>query len=171
MALDKNTAAIESVAIVQSQIDKFEAGDPIDTPAQVAAKLAQVYFDYSTTGTLPGADLTVGGSKALLDAAFLSDNTPATIDRLAEGICNYWTTNNTNGTPAHGGSMVISVVIPGATVIPAMKIAVQSLVTNMPVANAWLKFYDETESVVNTIACIITEDISGTPTPFPETIT
>jgi len=169
MSLDPANGAILTQAAVDAQIQRGIDGDPLLSPTDIAKELAQAYLDYSKGGTLPGADLTVGGTKALLDTAFISDNTAATIDSLAAGVCNYWSTNNANGVPAHGGSVVISVVINGASMIAAMKAVIQALVNN-PSSNGWVTFYEDTEAIVNAIPCVVTELVGSTPTPFPEAI-
>jgi len=173
MSLTPATGATPSETSVSDQIQRGIDEVTLLTPTQVASELAQAYLDYSKEGILPGADLTVGGTKSLLDDAFLSDNTAATIDAMAEGICNYWDTNNTPGTPAHGGTVVVSVAINAAAKIPAMKTAITDFIAS-PSPTGFLGLYQATEAVVKTFACIITETINVPPptdTPFPETIT
>lgn len=171
MTLNITTGIVPSDQAVQDQITRLENDETLLTPTQVALLLGQAYFDYSIEGTLPGADLTVGGTKSILETGFITDNTPATIDNIAAAICNYWATNITPGVPAHGGTAVVSVVIDGASKIPAMKAAIQGLITTSP-AGGLTDFYQVTQDIVKTIPCIITELIppNATPTPFPETI-
>ncbi len=172
MALNPSTGATPSETTVSDQIQRGIDLDTLLTPAEISSELAQAYFDYSKEGTLAGADLTVGGTKSLLDAAFTTDNTSASIDAMAAGICNYWDTNNTPGTPAHGGTVVVSVAINAAAKIPAMKTAIEDfIVAQSPVG--FIGLYQATEAVVNTFACVITETIIVPPptdTPFAETI-
>ena len=170
MSLDPTTGATASQDAVDLQIQRGIDGDLLLSNADIASEIAQAYFDYSKQGTLPGADLTVGGTKSLLDAAFLSETSPLI---LATGICNYWATNNTPGTPAHGGTVVVSVVINSAASISAMESAITAFMSS-PSPPGFLGFYQATEAVVKTFACIVTETLPGPPpvnTPFPETIT
>ena len=172
MALTPSTGATPSQVSVDAQIQRGIDEVTLLTPAQVGSELAQAYLDYSKQGILPGADLTVGGTKSLLDAAFLSDNTTATVTAMATGICNYWDTNNTPGTPAHGGTVVVSVAINAAAKIPAMKSAIEAFIVT-PSPAGFLGLYQATEAVVKTFACVITETINVPPptnTPFAETI-
>lgn len=170
MTLNIQTGIVPSQSSVDTQIQRGIDRDPLLTPSQIAVELAAAYLAYSKEGILPGADLTPGGDQSLLNAGFISDNTTATITSIAEGICNYWSTNNAIGTPAHGGSVVESVVIDGASVIPAMISAIEAIITDTPDLG-FEALYNATETVVKTIPCIVTELVSGVSTPFPETIT
>lgn len=169
MSLNIATGSTPSQITVDEQIQRAIDKETLSTPTQVAIELADAYLLYSKEGTLPGADLTVGGNQSLLNSGFITDNTPLTIDSIAEGICNYWSTNNAIGTPAHGGTSVVSVVIDGASATPAMKAAIESIITDVS-GDGWTAFYQATQDVVKTIPCIITEIVAGTPTPFEETI-
>lgn len=172
MALNPSTGATPSETTVIDQIQRGIDLDTLLTPDQVGSELAQAYFDYSIEGTLPGADLTVGGTKSILDTAFTTDNTTASIDAMATGICNYWDSNNTPGTPAHGGTVVVSVAINAAAKISVMKSAIEAFIAS-PSPPGFLGLYQATEAVVNTFACVITETINVPPptnTPFSETI-
>jgi len=173
MSLTPATGATPSETTISDQIQRGIDEVTLLTPTQISEQLADSYLAYSKEGILPGADLTVGGTKSLLDGAFLSDNTSASIDAMAAGICNYWDTNNTPGTPAHGGTVVVSVAINGAAKIPAMKTAIINFMAS-PSPPGFLGLYQATEAVVKTFACVITETIIVPPptdTPFPETIT
>lgn len=171
MSLNITTGVTPSQEAVDRQIQRAINEETLLTPAQVAVELADAYLLYSKEGALPGADLTVGGTKALLDSGFVTDNTPLTIDRIAEGICNYWATNITPGAPAHGGTSVVSVFINGASVIPAMKAAISGIITDVS-GGGLTDLYQVTQDVVKTIPCTITELMppNNTPTPFQETI-
>ena len=170
MTLNISTGVVPSQVSVDAQIQRSIDLDPLLTPAQVAVELAASYLEYSKEGTLPGADLTPGGTQSILNAGFISDNTTATITAIAEGICNYWTTNNAIGTPTHGGTSVQSVDINGAAVIPQMIAAIQSILTDVA-GLGFEAFYTATEAIVKTIPCVITEIVDGSPVQFPETIT
>lgn len=157
---------------VQQQIDKFEVGDTILSPTDVASELAQAYLDYSVTGILLGADLSSGGIKSILDVGFISDNTPTTIDNIASAICGYWSSIDKVGLPAHGGTSVSSVVIDGNSKLSEMKTAIEDSITDIA-AGGWTDFYNNTQAVVKTIPCSITELMPPTNSPqvFMETIT
>lgn len=172
MTLSPSTGAVPSTAAVDVQIQRGIDGDPLLSNAAIGAELAQAYYDYSIEGTLPGADLTAGGDVALLEAAFTMDNTPAGVARLAQGICDYWSTCTTPGAPAHGGTVVQSVTINGAAMYAAMTAAINAFVAS-PSPPGFEGLYAATEPVVKTIPCVIVELIppTATPTPFPELIT
>ncbi len=173
MPLNPATGATAANNALIAQIDKQNNGEPITPQSDMAKQFATAYHNYAKAATLPGADCTAGGILSILESAFISDNTAATIDRIALGLCNYWSSFITPGAPAHGGISVVSVVVNGAVVFAAMKAAVTALVTNQLKPDGWIDFYNATEAVVRTIPCVITEIIPGTPpvpTPFPETI-
>lgn len=172
MTLNVTTGATASTQAVNDQITRSNNGQTLLTPTQVAALLADAYHAYAKEGTLPGCDMTGGGTKSILDGGFISDNTSATVTSIAAAICNYWATNNTPGDPAHGGTSVVSVTIASAAAIPAMEAAITGYMTDQP-GDGWLGFYNVTEPVVNSIVCTIVELIQpgNVPTPFVETIT
>ena len=172
MSLSPATGAAPSEASVQSQIQRGIDLDPLLSPADVGAEMAAAYFAYSIEGTLAGGDLSVGGDLSILEAAFVSDNTSASVARLAHGICDYWSTCTTPGAPAHGGTAVQSVTINGAAMYSAMTAAINNFMAN-PSPPGFAGLYAATEAVVNTIPCVIVELIPpfATPTPFPEFIT
>jgi len=172
MTLNASTGATPSQQAVDDQIQRGIDGETLLTPTQVAVLLADAYDAYAKEGVLSGADLTAGGTKSLLETGFITDNTPATITTIATGICNYWATNNTPGTPAHGGTAVQSVTIPAAAAIPAMEDAIVALIADED-PGGWVGFYNATQPVIESLECIIVELMppNATPTPFIETIT
>lgn len=172
MTLNVTTGATPSQQAVDDQVQRAVDEQTLLTPAQVAVLLADAYDAYSKEGTLSGGDLSVGGTKSILDSGFITDNTPATVSNIAAAVCNYWATNNTPGTPTHGGTSVQSVTIAAAAAIPAMTAAIQGYVTD-EAGDGWVGFYNVTQSVVNSIQCTVVELIQpgNVPTPFLETIT
>jgi hypothetical protein len=169
MPLNSSSAGQSFQDEIQAQIDR---GTPLSN-ADMAKKLAQVYLEYSKGATVPGADMSAGGDVSILEDAFLVSDPASQVAKLAAGICNYWTTFATPGAPAHGGTAVVSVTVAGATMIPAMAAAIQSLVTDQEVSSPFVKFFQITETVVKTIPVTVVELIPGappTPTPFPEAI-
>ena len=174
MPLVSADGAAAANTALNTQIIKQQNGEAIKTPTDMAKDFAAAYHEYAKSATLLGADMSNGGTVAILESAFISDNTPTMVAKIAQGICDYWSTFITVGIPAHGGTTVVSVVVTGAAVLASMTAAVQALITNVATEDGWLGFYDATEAVVKTIPCIITEMIPGTPpvaVPFPETIT
>jgi len=167
MALDYTSAGDGMEAAIQDQIER-------ETPLSLqdmAHELAVVYRDYSKEATLPGADLSAGGTLSILEDAFTVLDPAAQVTKLAAGLCLYWASCAAPGVPAHGGTVVLSVVIPGPTVQAAMEAAIRGLITTQAVPAPFRKFYQTTEAVVKTIPCVVTELIPGTPpvpTPFPE---
>lgn len=169
MPLDAATFGKKFQDEIQAQMDRKT---PLSN-ADMAKKLAAVYVDYSKQATLLGADMTAGGTAAILESAFEVTDPATEPAKLAAGICNYWATFATPGVPAHGGTVVQSVVVSGAAMIAAMTAAIQGAITDKEVADPFVKFFQDTEAVVKTIPCVITEVIPGTPpvpTPFPEFI-
>ena len=171
MTLNVTTGATPAQQAVDDQIQRSINVETLLTPTQVALLLASAYDVYAKEGTLPGGDLTAGGTISLLETGFITDNTPATVSNIAAAICNYWASNNTPGVPAHGGSAVQSVTIAGAAAIPAMEAAISGYITDQP-DDGWVGFYNVTQTVVNSIQCTIVELIQpgSVPTPFIETI-
>lgn len=172
MTLNATTGAAPSETAVQAQIQRGIDRDPLLSNAAIGAELAAAYYAYSTEGTLPGADLTAGGDVSILEAAFTMDNTPAGVAKLAQGICDYWATCTTTGTPAHGGTAVQSVTVNGAAMYSDMTAAITAFISS-PSPPGFEGLYAATEAVVKTIPCVIVELLppTATPTPFPETIT
>ena len=169
MALDASSSGDAMAQEIQDQVEREE---PL-SPAAMAARLAQVYLDHSKAATLPGADLSAGGDVSLLEQAFQVTDSSLQVDKLAAGLCSYWATCGAPGIPAHGGTSVVAVVIPGPSVLAAMRSAVQSLITTEEVDHPFRKFFETTDQVVRSIPCVVTEGIPGTPpvpTPFPEVI-
>lgn len=169
MALDSSSAGQAFQAEIQAQMGRET---PL-SPADMAKKLAKVYLDYSKDATVLGADMSAGGDVSILEDAFQVADPAAQVQKLAAGICNYWSTFDTPGVPAHGGTAVVSVTVAGAAMIPAMAAAIQSLITDQEVPDPYVKFFQTTEAVVKTIPVTVVEMIPvppPTPTPFPESI-
>jgi len=167
MGLNASTGASAATAAVQAQINKLIAEQPIKSNIDIAKDLAAAYHGYAQQATLPGADCSAGGTLSLLEAAFITDNSSNVPGNIAQGICDYWSSINTIGAPAHGGISVVSVAINGGAVFAAMLAAINGTITNTAVADAWLAFYQATEAVVKTIPCTITEMMPGSP-PYPQ---
>jgi len=173
MTLNASSGASAANSALQAQITKLENNQTLKSPTDMGKDFAAAYHDYAKSSILPGADMSAGGTLSILESAFVSDNTSGMAAQIAQGICDYWSSFAVPGVPAHGGTSVVSVVVDGASVIAAMTAAVQSLITDVEQADGWLNLYQDTEAVVKTIPCVITEMIPGTPpvpTPFPETI-
>lgn len=173
MALNATTGANASTQAVNDQNQRVVDQDPLLSISQMAALLADAYHQYAKGGTLPGADLTPGGTVSILEAGYTTDNTDAGIIRLAQSICDYWATNNATGAPAHGGNSVQSVTIDGAAKYAQMESAIRSIITDQATADGWLNFYNATQTIVQSISCTVVELMppDNTPQAFPETIT
>jgi len=174
MSLVASTGASAANSALQAQITKLENEQALKSNADMAKDFASAYHDYAKSSILLGADMTAGGTLSILEAAFVTDNTSGMAAQIAQGICDYWSSFIVAGIPAHGGTSVVSVVVNGAAVLAAMTAAIEALITDQSQADGWLNFFQDTETVVKTIPCVITEMIPGTPpvpTPFPETIT
>ena len=171
MALDPETYGTNCNNILKTQ-----ASDPLSedlkTPTNMAKLFAAEYDKYAKAGTLAGADLTAGGDITILEAGFIPDNTTAMATKIATAICGYWATLITPAEePEHGGTSVTLVVIPAMTLLPAMIAAVQATVTDEE-GDGWIDLFNNTEAIVKTIPCVITELVGAPPvaTTFPETI-
>lgn len=158
MSLNPLTGADLATAAVQAQINKAQSGEAIKTPAEMAQDLAAAYHAYAKAGTLAGADLASGGDVTILESAFVSDNSTAVPAQIAQGICDYWSSINTAGTPSHGGTSVVSVVIDGESLVSAMESAIRGVTSG-----GWPAFFSVTDAVVKTIPCTITELMPTTP--------
>lgn len=139
---------------------------------------AEGYDEYAKDGVVLGAD-NVGGDVSILVSALNSvkGQYPSygnSIDILANGLAQYWATVAVeNGTPAHGGTEVLSVVNNAATLAPAFKAAITSSVTQSRSEPFFKVFVDNVESVVSTIVYTVTELMPTTPpspSVFVETI-
>jgi len=167
MSLDPQTGASIAAEAVAAQFARLDADEDLLSPAEMGVELAEAYHAYAREGTLPGANLAIGGTLSILESAFVATNDAGMPAQLAQGICDYWATNIALGVPAHGGTSVVSVQVNAALVLAAMTAAVQALITDAAVPDAWQKFFEETEAVVSTIPCIVTEMMPGSP-PFPQ---
>lgn len=169
MALDSSTSGD---AFAQEIADQVARSEPLSNAA-MASRLAQVYHEHAQASTVAGADMSAGGTLSLLETAFEVVDPAAQVDKLAAGLCSYWATCGAPGVPAHGGTAVVSVTVAGASVLAAMRAALQSLITTEEVEHPFRKFFETTDAVVKTIPVVVVEMIPGTPpapTPFPETI-
>ena len=162
MSLKPSTGADLATQIVQNQIDRLENSEILLGPAAIAVALASAYHTYAKEATLSGADCTFGGNVSILESAFITDNSTAVPENIAQGICDYWSTITAPGTPSHGGTTVISVTVDGSAILSAMKAAVQNVTVG-----GWSAFFSATGAIVKTIPCTVTEMMPGTP-PYPQ---
>ena len=139
---------------------------PGGDPASIAKTFGDAYYDYSIAGIVPGVDVNNGGTKSLLDSAFLADNTVNTANIIGAGIASYWRSVTTPGAPAHGGSSVVSVnvILLDITITNA----VLSVLTAVEQVNGWLRFHSAVEDAVKTAVFEVTELVAGVPTVFYE---
>lgn len=134
---------------------------------------AEGYDEYAKDGVVLGAE-NAGGDVSILVSALNSvkgqyPSYGASIDILANGLAQYWATVAVEeGTPAHGGIEVISVVNNAATLAPAFKAAITSSVTQNRSEPFFKVFVDNIENVVSTIIWSVTELMPTTP-PSPST--
>lgn len=130
--LDLDTLSDEFERIVKSS----------DGKKSVAGDLAKAYNDYAKGGTILGADCSAGGAVALLETAFTTDGTPASIFKMASGICNFWQTVPKPGIPSHGGVAVVAVVPLFSAVIPGVTAAIQGCITTEAVEKPYKHFFE-----------------------------
>jgi len=172
MTLIATNGATPSTNIVNEQIARNDGSTTFLSPTELSVKFAEYYDLYARQGILLGGNLAVGGTKSILEAGFISDNTSATVNNIAAAICGYWATNITPGIPTHGGVAVQSVVINSMAKVSAMQSAIENFITTEPDLG-WEGFYNVTQSVVVTFECAIVELLppNGSPVTFMETIT
>lgn len=133
-----------------------------DGKKNVAPDLAKAYNKYAKGGTIAGAILTAGGDVSLLESAFTTDNTEATITNMAAKICAFWDGVPKPGVPSHGGTVVASVAPTFSLMTVAVADAIKSCITKKAI-----------ENVLKTATVTITETMPTTPPSpgtFPETL-
>lgn len=164
MALDAATGAASLYA----------AYAPIVTGVTVdyAPLFATEYDTYAAGGVVPGA-VNTGGTAALLEA-FVAGvvSGPTVIDDFADALAQYWATVAiAPGSPAHGGSSVVSVTNDAASQTAAFKSAIEATITAADTPPYFQSLYANIESIgLAAVTWTVTELISGTPTAFQESI-
>ena len=145
-----------------------------DGKTSVASQLAKAYDDYAKGGIIPGADLSAGGDKTLLESAFsVLDPSSGTTANMAANLCAYWQGLPKPGIPSHGGVAVVSVVPTFATVQSAVLAAIMGCITTSEVQKPYKKLFGAIEDVLKTAICTVTETMPTTPPSpslFPETL-
>lgn len=142
-----------------------------DGKTSVASDLAKAYNDYAKGAVIPGADCSAGGDLSLLESAFTSDNSPATMLNMAAKLCAYWQDLPKPGLPAHGGVAVVSVVPSFQTLNSAVYVAIAGCVTTSQFEMPFKRLFGAIEGVLKTAPVVVTETMPTTPpTPaaFPE---
>jgi len=137
----------------------------------VAPDLAKAYDAYAKDATIPGADCSAGGNVSVLEAAFTTDNTPASIARMAAGVCAYWQALPIMGTASHEGTVVVSVLPTFAALVPAMTAVVTAQVTTSDFDKPYKRLFKAIEDLLKTASIAITETmptVPPSPMTFPE---
>lgn len=144
-----------------------------DGKKNVAPDLAKAYNKYAKGGTIAGAVLTAGGDVSLLESAFTTDNTEATITNMAAKICAFWDGVPKPGVPSHGGTVVASVDPTFSLMTVAVADAIKSCITDKTVEKPYKTLFKAIENVLKTATVTITETMPTTPPSpgtFPETL-
>ena len=157
MALDPTTYGQQAEQALEQQIASGGALAPED----MSAEFAGIYYDYSVEGEADGVDVAAGGTQSILDPAFISDNTSATVTQIADAICDYWESVDTPG-EATVLDVVISVTVDASAQRAPMEQAIIDYTESGPARNGWAGFYDATEEVVNQIPFEVTEQDTST---------
>ncbi len=151
MALDPQTYGQQAEQALQQQID----GGGL-SPSAMSEEFAAIYNDYGLEGECGGVDIAAGGDKALLDPAFIADNTAATITQIANALCDYWESFVTPG-EAVVLDVVVSVVPDASAQRAPMEQAITDYINAGDSRDGWLGWYEATEAVVNQIPFAVTE--------------
>lgn len=144
-----------------------------DGKTSVAPQLAKAYNKYAKGGTIAGAVLTAGGDVSLLESAFTTDNTEATITNMAAKICAFWDGVPKPGVPSHGGTVVVSVAPTFSLMTSAVVDAIKSCITKKAIEKPYKTLFKAIENVLKTATVTITETMPTTPPSpgvFPETL-
>ncbi len=170
MALQPSNVADVYKDTVEEQSRRFRDKETLYTESQLGAIFAEAYEDYVKGGTLLGGNLAAGGILPPLKIGMSPSRDSTVVATMANAIAAYWASCVTVGTPSHGGTAVVSVVIP---VVPsAIQAALEA--QNVPPypEDAYLSMIQAIQDVVTATPCVITELMppNATPTPFTEYI-
>ena len=141
---------------------------------------ATEYDNYAKAGIVPGA-ATGAEDKTIIETALRSYTTVSppssyiTVTTLATAFANYWSTVLvTPGAPAHGGTVVISVVNDAMAKVSLFEEAIWASLTSSRSEPFFYNFINNIERIaVSSIIWSVTELIPGDPpsaSSFPETI-
>lgn len=144
--------------------------DPQNPPSEPHKLIAAEYLAYALEAESTGADFTGGGDLSLLEAAFLSDNSPGVPANMAAKLCAYWSGAAIPAATGHGG-VPVSVVVAGAAQLAAMSAAIAGQITATAKPDAFEVFFGAIEGVVNTMVVTVVETMpSGSPQTFTGSI-
>lgn len=175
MALNPAVAASSIWDNYQAAASIDENGEPTGQPpsGDFAAAWAISYDNYSKAGTVAGATNT-GGDKSILES-FLNgvQSESGSVDGFAAALAAYWATVAvTPGSPAHGGSGVVSVVNDAAEKVADFKSAINASITDQLSTPFFQEAIENIQNMaVSKINWTVIESIPGTgPVPFVENI-
>jgi len=141
-----------------------------DGSVSPATRLAAAYDSYAKGAEIAGATCAAGGDLSLLIEAFGTDNTDASITRMASKLCAYWAGVPQIGTPAHGGTSVVSVVAAFDEYSSALESTIRSMITATLFEKPYKRFFGAVESVLKTVPILVSEMMPTSP-PSPQTFT
>jgi len=174
MALVPANAAAAIRAAYQDVASIGAEGLPTGTPAigDFPADFAAAYNAYASAGVVPGA-ANSGGDVSILEAV-LSSGGNITPGIFAQAFADFWATVAIDpGTPAHGGTAVVSVVNNAAALAGTFQSAITASMTSTEQTPWYQHFIANVESMaVSAIVWTITELVGSPPSPanFPEGI-
>ncbi|MFW6156784.1 MAG: hypothetical protein ACOC7J_05645 [Armatimonadota bacterium] len=160
MALDPKTYGEQAETELEEQIDAVMDGGGL-SPEDMSKEFAAVYHDYAREGECGGVDIAAGGDQAVLDPAFVSDNSAATIEQLAQALCDYWDTFDTEG-EAQELDVVTDVSPQAQDQVSAMETAIEDYIASGDDRDGWVGWYEATEAVVKQIEFLVTEQDTST---------
>lgn len=138
------------------------------------AGFASAYNDYAKDGIVLGAANTGGVSSLIEDFLRGVDGTSDGVDSFAAALANFWATVAIDpGTPAHGGTAVVSVINDATTKTAAFKAAILASYTKEESSPYFSVFINNIEAVVKTISWTVTEmmpTVPPAPVPYIEVI-
>ena len=173
MALDPLVASSTISKAYLEFVGLDEDGKPNGNPptGDYPSLFAAGYKEYAEQGIVLGADNS-GSNESIIEAAL---GKTTTVTDLATAFANYWATVAViPGTPAHGGTSVISVVNDASTRVSAFEAAIEASITTTESKPYFFNFVNNIETMaVSTIIWTVTElmpTVPPSPSPFPEII-
>ena len=157
MSLDPDTYGQHAE---QALTDQIESGGAL-TPEEMSQEFAAIYHDYGREGECSGVDISAGGDANILEPAFLSDNTPATITQIANALCDYWESFVTPG-EAEVLDVVLSVVPDASAQRAPMESAIADYIDSGGARDGWAGWYEATQGVAEQIPFAVTEQDTST---------
>ena len=157
MSLDPQTYGQQAEQALTDQIESWGAL----TPEEMSQEFAAIYHDYAREGECGGVDISAGGDASILDPAFISDNSSATITQIANALCDYWESFTTPG-EAQVLDVVVSVSPDASAQRAPMESAIIDYINSGDARDGWVGWYEATQDVAEQIPFAVTEQDTST---------